>query len=308
MFRLIQNERMKLWAKKGTWVMLILLVLATLCYALLVKSTTYHSPDWRADEESNISYSKEYLNDPMITEEEKVDVEQSIQISEYRLANDMPPLTMDSTDHYLLEIPTFMFIVMLFGVIVASTILSSEFNKGTIKMLLTRPVSRANILTSKLLATFEFAIILTVVAFVLNVLFAYLLFDRTGGATLLIENGEIVRQSIWPTLGRNFAFESVMVIMSILFAFMISTITRSSSLAIGITIFITMASSLIAAFFYKFKLIQFIWFAVMDLESIYEGEHMLDVSLSFALTIQLIYAIVFIVISYVHFMKSDVTA
>ena len=308
MFRLIQNERMKLWSKKGTWVMLILLVLATVCYALLIKSSTYDEGDWRAEEQSNISYSKEYLDDPSITKEEKVDMEQSIQISEYRLANDIPPLTMDSTESYLLEIPTFMWLIMLFAVIVASTIVSSEFNKGTIKMLLTRPVSRANILTSKLLATLEFTILFTIIAFALNVLFAYVLFDQTNGATLMMDNGQIVQQPIWSTLWRNIAFEAVMVLMSILFAFMISTVTRSSSLAIGITIFITMASSLIAAFFYEFKLIQFVWFTIMDLENIYEGNHMLDVSLPFALTIQFIYAVIFLVISYMHFTKSDVTA
>lgn len=308
MFRLIHNERMKLWAKKGTWVMVILLALASLCYALLIQSTSYDMGDWQAQEKESIRYTKEYLADPSITKAEKLDFEQDIQISEHRLANNIPPLTMDSTDGYLLEIPTFMWLIMLFVVIVASTIVASEFHKGTIKMLLTRPVSRANILTSKLLATVEFALLLTTIAFILNIVLAFVLFDRTGGANLMIDNGQVIAQSVWPTILRQFGFNAVMVVMSMLFAFMISTISRSSSLAIGITIFITMASSLITAFIYKVAITKFIWFAVLNLEDIYEGHHMLDVTVAFALTIQVIYAVVFLIISYVHFMKSDVTA
>ncbi|UZN01022.1 ABC transporter permease [Lysinibacillus sp. MHQ-1] len=49
-------------------------------------------------------------------------------------------------------------LVTLFTVITAASIVSSEFSTGTIKMLLTRPMSRAKVLTSKLLTTFLFGL------------------------------------------------------------------------------------------------------------------------------------------------------
>lgn len=308
MFRLIQNERMKLWSKKGTWIMMILLVLATVCYALLTKSTAYDDVSWQTAEKENITYSKSYLEDTTMTATERQQTEDSIAISQYRLAENIPPIDSVSTEGYLLSTPSFMLLIMLVGVIVAGTIVSSEYQKGTIKMLLTRPVSRAKILTSKLLATFEYALLMALLTFVLNAIFAYVLFDQLGGVNLTMENGQIVHESLWTAISRSFAFELVMVIMSILFSFMISTVTRSSSLAIGLTIFLSMASSIITVFFYKFAFIKYIWLSVMGLESIYEHNHMLNVTVGFACAVHAVYAIIFLAIAYWRFTKSDVTA
>ncbi|WP_249661959.1 ABC transporter permease, partial [Lysinibacillus fusiformis] len=67
-------------------------------------------------------------------------------------------------------------LVTLFTVITAASIVSSEFSTGTIKMLLTRPMSRAKVFTSKLLSTFLFGLFLYAVNVVVSALVGVRLF------------------------------------------------------------------------------------------------------------------------------------
>lgn len=308
MFQLIQNERMKIWAKKGSWIMLALLVLAIVGYGILSNSISSDTSNWKKDEQSSISFNKEVLADDSIDATTKKDTQDQIAISQYRLDNNIAPLSSESVQGHMQAAPYFMTFVLLFVVIVAGGIVSSEFSKGTIKMLLTRPVSRANILLSKLLAVIEFALLLTIVTIVLNYIVALLFFGNSSGANLVVDNGQVTEVNIWKDVFMSFGFQFIAVMMSMLFAFMLGVVFRSSSLAIGLSIFISLLSTTITLFLAKYDFIKFIWFAVQDLQGIYYGQGILDVTLTFAIIIQIIYAIIFLVIAFVTFMKSDITA
>lgn len=308
MFQLIQNERMKIWAKKGSWIMLALLVLAIVGYGILSNSIPSDTSNWKKDEQSNISFNKEVLADDSLDATTKKDTQDQIAISQYRLDNNIAPLSSESVQGHMQAAPYFMTFVLLFVVIVAGGIVSSEFSKGTIKMLLTRPVSRANILLSKLLAVIEFALLLTIVTIVLNYIVALLFFGNSSGANLVVANGQVTEVNIWKDVFMSFGFQFIAVMMSMLFAFMLGVVFRSSSLAIGLSIFISLLSTTITLFLAKYDFIKFIWFAVQDLQNIYYGQGILDVTLTFAIIIQIIYAIIFLVIAFVTFMKSDITA
>ncbi|MFD2869981.1 ABC transporter permease [Kurthia populi] len=308
MFQLIQNERMKIWAKKGSWIMLALLVLAIVGYGILSNSIASDSSNWKADEQSTIAANKEMLDEEGIDETTKKDLEETIAISQYRLDNNVAPLSSESVQGHMQAAPYFMMFVLLFVVIVAGGIVSSEFSKGTIKMLLTRPVSRFKILLSKLLAVVEFAVLLSIVTIVLNYIVALLFFGNATGANLIMDNGQVTEVNIWKNIFMSFGFQFIAIIMSMLFAFMLGVVFRSSSLAIGLTIFISLLSTTITLFLTKYEFIKFIWFAVQDLEGIYHGQGILDVSFPFAIMIQIIYAIIFLVIAFITFMKSDITA
>lgn len=308
MFQLIQNERMKIWAKKGSWIMLALLVLAIVGYGILSNSIPSDTSNWKKDEQSSISFNKEVLADDSIDATTKKDTQDQIAISQYRLDNNIAPLSSESVQGHMQAAPYFMTFVLLFVVIVAGGIVSSEFSKGTIKMLLTRPVSRANILLSKLLAVIEFALLLTIVTIVLNYIVALLFFGNSSGANLVVDNGQVTEVNIWKDVFMSFGFQFIAVMMSMLFAFMLGVVFRSSSLAIGLSIFISLLSTTITLFLAKYDFIKFIWFAVQDLQNIYYGQGILDVTLTFAIIIQIIYAIIFLVIAFVTFMKSDITA
>lgn len=308
MFQLIQNERMKIWAKKGSWIMLALLVLAIVGYGILSNSLQSDTGDWKQEEQSNIAFNKEILSEDSLDATTKKETQDQITISQYRLDHNVAPLSSESVQGHMQAAPYFMTFVLLFVVIVAGGIVSSEFSKGTIKMLLTRPVSRFKILLSKLLSVVEFAMLLTIVTIVLNYIIALLFFGNSTGANLIIDNGQVTEVNIWKDTFMSFGFQFIAVMMSMLFAFMLGVVFRSSSLAIGLSIFISLLSTTITLFLVKYDFIKFIWFAVQDLQNIYYGQGILDVTLPFAIIIQIIYAIVFLVIAFITFMKSDITA
>ena len=67
----------------------------------------------------------------------------------------------------------------LFAIIIAAGIVASEFNWGTIKLLLIRPIDRGKILASKYLAVIVFALMLLSVLFVFSTLLGLILFGTS---------------------------------------------------------------------------------------------------------------------------------
>lgn len=93
MLKLIQNEWMKLWHKKGTWAMVAMLILVILVPGAIMKYYEVKSTDegsWQEIEQQAIQANKEMLASDDLMEEDKARYEEQIAISEYRLANDAP--------------------------------------------------------------------------------------------------------------------------------------------------------------------------------------------------------------------------
>ena len=155
MLKLIQNEWMKLWSKKGTWVMTGLLVIMIAGMFGLTKwiesMNDYDEPDWKVVVQGELTSVKEQLGNPMLSKSEKERLEDKEKILEYRLANSVEPLDNNSREKMIMDSAGIGSIVVLLTVIVAAGIVASEFSQGTIKMLLSRPVKRWKILTSKYL-------------------------------------------------------------------------------------------------------------------------------------------------------------
>lgn len=313
MLKLIQNEWMKLWHKKGTWAMVAMLILVILVPAGITKYYEVKSPtegSWQDIEQDAIQSYKETLAGEDITEEDKAYFQEQMAISEYRLANDAPSQKDSSLASFMSFTSGMLTLVTLFTVITAASIVSSEFSTGTIKMLLTRPMSRAKVLTSKLLTTFLFGLLLYVVNVVVSALIGLVLFGMGTGVELEMVNGQVVEKAVWSDLAYHYLLSGGDFVMSTLFAFLIGSVFRSSSLAIGLTMFLSFTGGMIVMFLSRYDIVKYIWLTHSDLTQ-YEhggGSMIADVTLPFSLTVLAIYAVVFLVISYSTFMKRDVTA
>ncbi|MCL1694495.1 ABC transporter permease subunit [Lysinibacillus sp. BPa_S21] len=307
LLKLMQNEWMKLWHKKGTWTMVALVVLFIIGPGIMLKYyETKEDKTWQQLEQQSIDNYKEILKDDNLSAEDKNHFEDQIAISEYRLANDVP--SQDFAGFMSLT-GGMLTLVTLFTVIVAASIVSNEFSTGTIKMLLTRPVSRAKILTSKLLTTFIFGLLLFVVNVGVSALVGLILFGGSTGAELEVVNGQVVEKAVWNDLAYHYLLSGGDFVMSILFAFLVGSVFRSSSLAIGLTIFLSFSGGMVVMFLSKFKIVKYIWLTHSDLTQYEHASSILDgITMPFSLTILAIYAVVFLVISYMSFMKRDVTA
>lgn len=286
----------------------VILVPAGITKYYEVKSPTEGS--WQDIEQDAIQSYKETLAGEDLTEEDKAYFQEQMAISEYRLANDAPSQKDSSLASFMSFTSGMLTLVTLFTVITAASIVSSEFSTGTIKMLLTRPMSRAKVLTSKLLTTFLFGLLLYVVNVVVSALIGLVLFGMGTGVELEMVNGQVVEKTVWSDLAYHYLLSGGDFVMSTLFAFLIGSVFRSSSLAIGLTMFLSFTGGMIVMFLSRYDIVKYIWLTHSDLTQ-YEhggGSMIADVTLPFSLTVLAIYAVVFLVISYSTFMKRDVTA
>jgi ABC-2 type transport system permease protein len=189
--------------------------------------------------------------------------------------------------------------VVLFTIVIAGGIVASEFSWGTIKMLLIRPVSRTKILLAKYIATLLFSIFLILIVLICSLIFGFLFFGTDP-------NSEVAFADVLKTYG----FSSIDMIMTVTFAFMLSTVFRSQALAITLSFVILFFAGnitmLLSTFDYNWG--KYILFANTDLGQYFNGREPFfeGTTLGFSITVVAIYFIAFHLISFYVFKKRDV--
>jgi ABC-2 type transport system permease protein len=310
LLKYIRNEWMKLWARKSTWAMLALTVLLVVVPAFIMKYTEEDNKDWRTYVEEDTNMFKSMLAEEGLVAEDVAYFNEQIALNEYRLAEDIPLAVTTTFDSYLSYGVGLIVMVTIFSVVVAAGIVSSEFSTGTIKMLLTRPVSRTKILLSKLLTVILFGLLLYAVCLAGSSLVALLLWGTDVSRELQMVDGVIKEIGVWEPIFEKFILSFGDFFMSIFFAFMLGSIFRSSSLAIGLTLVISMMGALIITLMSKYSFAKYVWISHSDLTQHASGStpYLEGVTLPFSLTILAVYAILFILSSFIIFNKRDVTA
>ncbi len=315
MLNLIRNEWMKLWHKKATWIMvaILLLVLIGISGIMNFVQSKYDQPENQPSWEENLAENQAFLTaqiaDPTIDDTTKKQLKKELAISEYRLEKDMAPMDPSGREQSILDSHFMLTLVILLSVIAAASIVASEFSQGTIKMLLSRPVKRWKILTSKYLTTLLFGLLLTMISFVASLIAGYLFYDSSGGAILDYRNGAVVEVSYWGRVLTLYVLQFVGVIVYITFAFMIGSVFRSSSLAIGLSIFLLFVGPNIVLFLSKYEIAKYILFTHTDLTGFITGNTFIQgITWPLSLVVLTIYMLLFLVISFWSFTKRDVTA
>ena len=309
MLKYIRNEWMKLWARKSTWTMLALTILLAIVPAFVMKYTE-DDKDWRTYVQQETNMYKSMLAEDGLAAEDAAYFQEQIALNEYRLAEDIPLAVNATFDSYVSYGVGLIIMVTIFSVVVAAGIVSSEFSTGTIKMLLTRPVSRTKILLSKLLTVILFGLSLYVVCLAGSSLIALLLWGTDTSRELQMVDGVIKEIGVWKPIFEKFVLSFGDFFMSIFFAFMLGSIFRSSSLAIGLTLVISMMGALIITLMSKYGFAKYVWISHSDLTQHVSGgtPYIEGVTLPFSLTVLAVYAILFVLSSFIIFNKRDVTA
>ncbi|MBT2570571.1 ABC transporter permease subunit [Planococcus sp. ISL-110] len=314
MLKLIQNEWMKLWSRKVTWIMIVLmvfLVFAVLGITKWMNSTGNEeiNESWQDITQTELASISLLLDEPNLSETQIDYYEGKIAIAEHRLENDIAPLEYGSMQQQVLDTHMMMSLVTLLTAIVAAGIVASEFSQGTIKMLLTRPVKRWKILTSKYITVLLFAVLLSVFLLI-STAFAGLLFFGIGEGQLLVWNGtEVAEASFWLEALKlaTLKFSSIWMIST--FAFMLGTVFRSSSLAIGLSIFLMFTGVQAVLLLRNYEIVKYYLFTHTDLTQFYTGNFLVPgITMSMSLLVLAVYFLVFMAISYWTFGKRDVTA
>lgn len=318
MIRLIQNENMKIYKKAGTWVMLGLIIIAVVIGGIvskfLLNEELMDGDSWRQQLEMRNEQLQEeivQLENMIVTGNATQPLKEEILLNEYRLENDIPPVESETLWGFMISAPDFTAFASMFAIVVGAGIVASEFTTGTIKLLLIRPVNRFKILLSKFIATLLFAFVLIIVLFVSSFIVGSLLYGFKGMDLpyLVYVNGEFVERHMLTQIVSLFGFNSIDLIMMVTFAFMISTVFRSSSLAIGLSLFLMFTGQQMVMLLSQYNWVKYILFANTNLMQYTRGTPLVEgMSMSFSITILVIYFLLFTVISWFIFEKRDVTA
>lgn len=241
----------------------------------------------------------------------KTTVEAELKVDQYRLEHDQPP-----TDRSLwggvLTAVNLIALVTIITVVIAADSVAGEFSGGTIKMLLIRPASRSKILLAKYISIFAFAVLLLVVLFGSTFLVSGMLegFSDVGAPYIYADSSGIVHEvnMVGHVLG-TYGYECVQMIMIVTMAFMISTVFRSSSIAIAFSLGIMFLGFSIGHFLTQYSWAQYYLFANIDLTQYLNGSPIIEgMTLQFSIIVLIGYFLIFNVLSWVVFNKRDVGA
>ncbi len=213
--------------------------------------------------DTKISY-KDYVK---ITKEKNKELDNKIAQSYYALRNNIQ-YSNNAKDTFKDIINSDISVISLIIVVIAGTIVSSEFSKGTIRLLVIRPNKRFKILLSKFLAIVALTIIFGLIAYTATIITCGLAFGFKNLLTsdLALVGTQVVKQSfIINTLKSTF-----IMLIPVLFigtiSFFLSTITKSTALSVGLSIFILMGNTLAIAILslIKFPFIELTFLPYLD--------------------------------------------
>lgn len=197
-------------------------------------------------------------------------------------------------------------------IIIAGGTVASEFSNGTIKFLLINPRSRGRILVSKYITVITAGYALIVISYILALISSVVMFgaDDIGAMYVRTTSGSTTAVPGPLYVFGQFMLSSIYVVVMATFAFALSSLVKSASLAIGLGIFLmTMGQGAVELLKEAFNIdaVRFTIFANSNLQSIARGQTMFaGQTVGFALCIIAIHMIVFLLTAWDGFVRRDV--
>lgn len=328
-FKLVSIENMKLWKRLSSKIMLLLILLLVIAVPCGMKvyqnsngskssATATVDKDWKEKAKLELAAGEKQLeeikkSDSRAAKMNQGSMEKSVAETKYKIDHNIAPSSETSLWKKVIDIDTNAGLGSFIGlmlIIACTAQVAGEFSEGTMKMMISRPYSRRQILSAKLISSILYGIVLLVVAFIVNFVLTGLLFGFTGMSTkAMLWNGtKIAYIPGFLKALAIFGLDFLTVLFYTAFAFMLSTITRSRSLATGFALFMVLLGGglfQLAAIFFAWA--KYLPFAATGFTSIViSGSTVPGVNLNFAIISSLIYAIIMLFAGYYTFQKRDI--
>jgi len=314
LFKLIANENTKIYRRWRTWILLALVVIAIALLGWIQQSSqTKADVNWKQTLVTQNASLQKRIDDhgnrmPHVAVNE---IRATIITNQYYIDHNTPPSketawTFSQTASNISTLTT------AFIIVIAGDIVASEFATGTIKMLLTQPATRTRILISKYLATLLFGLFAMALMFVVALVIGGILFGF-GGATqpILYTNPNLVLEHMpgWAYLLTVYGFSAVSTLMTVTIAFMVSTIFRSSALAITIAILATFVGGTLVTVLSRYTWVKYVLFTNVNLEQyMRNGPLVKGMTLGFSIGMLVLYFVLMNLLSWAIFVKRDVAS
>ncbi len=334
-FRLVSIEHFKMWKRLSTRILFIMvLLMAVGCTVLANYSYNQNNPhhtavtdvaNWKQTEQTTVQSAKAAIKaaekssgvaSKMLIGSEKLQLAEA----QYRLKHNIAPKTGQTsvwgwmekmeTKAVISDYPAYITIIALFAVIFVSACVAGEYTEGTMKMMISRPFSRSEILTSKLAVSAVYALEMFAAFLIVEFLGLGITlgFGDMGAKALLWTGSQILYLAAPVKLLALYGLDFLSVLFYVIFALLLSVLFRSRSLATGISIFMLLIGGsifmLLIVFFGWAKYIPF-GLTTYSLFLI-DGSLLPGVDLGFALLVSGLYAAAFLIASYFVFQKRDI--
>ncbi|MFS1245099.1 ABC transporter permease [Enterococcus lactis] len=313
MISLLKNELVKIFSRRLSKILFLLLLLFSIGTAIVGKMQHTENANWKAAEEKVITENENRIQLSSLSPQLKADAQNKVKMAKYRLKNQQAPAKINPWSA-ILKVSGLIEMVIILIIIVAAEMVSREFNDGTIKLLLIRPHRRSKILLSKYLTLAIFsgvALLLVLVSqfFINGFLYGFShLFTTFHSTDLFISSqGQVVRLSNISQLVKLYGLSFFSIMNYGTIAFAISTLLRNSALAVGSSLFLMiMGNSMIEATS-KIAWLKYLPFANSDFSLyIYHLAPRPEMTIGFSLMVLIAYMILFNVISFYSFNKRDI--
>ena len=276
------------------------------------KETPMSLSDYQKSD-SKITYNQ-YLK---ITNDKNKELDNKIAQSYYALRNNIQ-YTNDAKSAFKSIINSDISLISLIIVVLGGAIVSSEFSKGTIRLLVIRPNKRYKLLLSKFLSLIVLTIIFGLIAYTTTFITTGLAF---GFNNLLVNDltsvgNQVIQQSFLTNTISNTLIMLIPVMFIGTISFFLSTVTKSTALSVGLSIFILMGGTLAIALLsvIKFPFIDLTFLPYLDFSQflnkldLIKNYEMYQIYYTFnkAILVLLIWSIIIYLISNFIFCKKDI--
>ena len=199
-------------------------------------------------------------------------------------------------------------------VMIAGTIVSEEFNKGTIKLLLVKPYTRNKILMAKAITTLIMIIFIIVVTLVMQILIGGIIFGFDSLSEPVVaynfNTDTMEEMNIFANLGVQTLTQLPMIILLATLAFAISTLFSNSTLAITISLLGFMSASIINQLAIGYDLQFMKYFVTMNWDlSIYANgalPYMEGMNMTLSIIICVVYFLIMMIPTFIVFKKRNI--
>lgn len=196
-------------------------------------------------------------------------------------------------------------------IIIGGGIVSGEFSGGTFKFLLINPVKRWKILVSKYFTTISFGFILLIITYLISIVMSLTVFgaDNLSASYISVVNDTVKETNGFLYVFRDYMLYSVNMIVMASLAFAISSVARSSALAIGVSVMAFFGGNTVMMILCQLNLswARYLIFANTDIAGIMEGSGMfMGQTLASALAVIGVHMIIFLLIAWDGFIRREV--
>lgn len=305
---LIQNENMKIYRRPRTWILAAILLAIVIAAGIIIHHVSPEVPSnqWRHKVQQQIDTTKKVPKSAKGIQA----ILGNTHVLQYDLNHNINPYEKNSWT-FMGSMSLLTALVTLFVVIIAGDIVAGEFTWGSIKMLMVRPHPRWSILLSKYLASILFMVALMVEVLIASWLVGGLFFGFGGFDTVSVTSGvhgQIIVDKVSVQTMELYGLRILHVLLIMTIAFMISTIFRSSALAIGISIFVLFAVNVAGGIFTQYDWMKYLIFPNLALaQYLNQPTGMLKgMTLPFSLIVDLVYWLIFLIVTWWIFQKRDI--